>query len=151
MKKLCITCMALFIFISSFAQANDDTLITKTINQFFIGMESSDTALISSTITADCYLKSISVNKEGKTIISNDGMGEFYRQVIELKGVPLDEKLLSIKIQIDGAMAFAWTPYKFYFKGQFSHCGVNVFSLVKINNAWKIMGITDTRRRLGCE
>ena len=47
-------------------------------------------------------------------------------------------------------MAIAWTPYTFYFNDQLSHCGVNVFSLIKRGDAWKIMGVTDTRRKEGC-
>jgi hypothetical protein len=71
--------------------------------------------------------------------------------VVSLKGEKLDEQLLSYDIKIDGDMAIAWTPYKFYFNDKFSHCGVNIFTLIKREQRWKIMGITDTRRRQGCD
>ena len=54
-------------------------------------------------------------------------------------------------VKIDGALASVWTPYKFYFNGKFSHCGVNSFQLVRMNNTWKVQYIIDTRRRVGCE
>ena len=61
-----------------------------------------------------------------------------------------EEKLLSFDIKIDGNMANAWTPYEFWFNDQFSHCGVNSFQLIKVDNAWKIFFLVDTRRK-DCE
>jgi hypothetical protein len=57
------------------------------------------------------------------------------------------EKLLSYTIQVDGAMAHAWTPYEFYVNGKFSHKGVNAFTLFKDKDTWKIIYIIDTRRK----
>jgi hypothetical protein len=48
-------------------------------------------------------------------------------------------------------MAAAWTPYRFYRNGEFSHCGVNSFQLVKMAEGWKIVYIIDTRRKEPCE
>lgn len=61
-----------------------------------------------------------------------------------------DEQIVFDLIKIDGALAIAWTPYKFYFNGLFSHCGVNSFQLVKLNGEWKIQYLIDTRRKNGC-
>jgi hypothetical protein len=54
-------------------------------------------------------------------------------------------------IQIDGAMANAWTSYEFWVNGSFSHCGVNSFQLFKDEGAWKIIYLIDTRRKEGCQ
>jgi hypothetical protein len=34
---------------------------------------------------------------------------------------------------------------------RFSHCGVDAFTLAKEDDAWKIVALTDTRRRQGCD
>jgi hypothetical protein len=47
-------------------------------------------------------------------------------------------------------MAAVWTPYNFYYNGQFSHCGVNSFQVIRFKDGWKIQYIIDTRRRTGC-
>jgi hypothetical protein len=62
-----------------------------------------------------------------------------------------DEQILSFEIRIDGQMATAWTPYKFYLDKTFSHCGVNAFQLFKSENGWKIISILDTRRKEPCD
>jgi hypothetical protein len=40
--------------------------------------------------------------------------------------------------------------YTFYVGDQMSHCGVNAFQLMKTTEGWKIIGITDTRRKDNC-
>ena len=37
----------------------------------------------------------------------------------------------------EGNIASVWTPYDFYINGEFSHCGVDLFYLVKEED-WKI-------------
>jgi hypothetical protein len=62
-----------------------------------------------------------------------------------------DEKVVFDAIHIDGPMAAVWTPYEFYFKGQFSHCGVDHFVFIRQEGKWKIQYLVDTRRKLGCK
>ncbi len=147
-----IAALILFTFLCStvMAQQQNDA-IKKCINTFFNGMKGNDTTVINSTLDSSCFLYSITTTKEGKTVLENETVAGFLNQVIQMKGNKADEQLLSYDIKIDGAMAIAWTPYKFYFNDTFSHCGVDVFTLIKRGATWKIMGITDTRRRQGCE
>jgi len=44
-------------------------------------------------------------------------------------------------------IAVVWTPYEFHVNGEFSHCGVDAFSLVRIDGQWKIAGIVYTVER----
>jgi hypothetical protein len=66
------------------------------------------------------------------------------------KDKKFEEKLLGFNIQVDGNMANAWTPYEFWYEGEFSHCGVNSFQLIKDDGEWKIIYLVDTRRKEGC-
>ncbi len=76
---------------------------------------------------------------------------KFLKGIVSIpKDASFKEELLDYQISIDGNMANAWTPYKFYFKDKFSHCGVNSFQLVKIDGKWQIIYIIDTRRKEGC-
>jgi len=54
-------------------------------------------------------------------------------------------------IKIDGPLAFVWAPYNFFYKGKFSHCGVDCFAMVRMNGSWKIQYIIDTRRKNACK
>ena len=148
--KTTILIVALLSAVTAFGQSENDA-VKKTITSFFDGMKGNDTGLIKSTLDSSCFLYSIMKSKAGKTILEEETVSEFFKQVIALKGNKADEQLLSYDIKIDGPMAIAWTPYKFYFNDTFSHCGVSVFTLIKRDTEWRIMGITDTRRKQGCD
>ena len=135
---------------TAMAQAEKEA-IKKPINTFFAGMKSNDTTLINSTVDSSCFLYSIMQTKEGKSVLENDSMSDFLKQVAALKGKNIDERPLAFEIKIDGAMAIAWVPYKLFFNDKLYHCGVDVFTLIKRGDLWKIMGITDTRRKNGCD
>ncbi len=129
---------------------SDSIAIVKTIQVFFNGMESYDTVKINTTIDSSIFLYSIMKNKNEESILTNETKQEFYRQIISLKGKNYQEKIVSYEIKQDANMAIVWAPYEFIFEGNFSHCGVNVFTMIKSRETWKILGITDTRRKKGC-
>jgi hypothetical protein len=41
-------------------------------------------------------------------------------------------------VHIRGRLAVVWTPYEFWRDGKTSHCGIDVFELVKEQDVWKI-------------
>jgi hypothetical protein len=95
-------------------------------------------------------LQTISRDKEGKTVVRNEGVAEFIGFISKETAGNADERIRFETVKVDGPLAIAWTPYNFYYKGQFSHCGVNSFQVVRFNGEWKIQYIIDTRRRVGC-
>lgn len=134
----------------SFAQTTTDS-VKNTINQLFYAMKTSDTILLKSCFTDSAILQTIVKNKAGNFVAKTDAIETFAKQIAALPQNAADEQIRFETIQIDGHLATAWTPYKFYFNGKFSHCGVNHFVLLKVNNEWKIQYLIDTRRREGCE
>jgi len=124
--------------------------VKAVINQFFDGMRNVDVPMVTTSFADSAILQTI-VNRQGKVSVRNEPIAGFANVITQQQKGDLDERIQFETIKIDGPMAMAWTPYKFYYKGQFSHCGVNSFQLVKINGAWKIQYIIDTRRREGCE
>ena len=94
-------------------------------------------------------LLSISKDKTGKTVIAVDSGDDFAKAI----GTPHNvvyERITFNDIKIDGDLASVWAPYKFYLGDKFSHCGVDVFSLMKTASGWKIIYIVDTRRKDNC-
>jgi hypothetical protein len=146
--------LVIFLLACSFSALSqtEEPAIKATINRFFEGVESNDTTKIRISIDQEgCFLKSIIQKKDGTTVLQTENISDFFKQVIEVKDLKIKEILLSFDIKTDGPMALAWTPYRMTIDGKLSHCGVNMFTLIKRNDSWKIMGITDTRRKQGCE
>lgn len=48
------------------------------------------------------------------------------------------------EVLVSGPMAMVWLPYDFYRNGAWSHCGVDVFTLVKAGGQWRIATLAYT-------
>ena len=150
MKPIAIL-LTVFIFVGTTgkAQTTEDS-VKAVINKLFEGMKNSDGSLIKDAFADSAILQTIG-NREGKAVIRTDEVRGFVESIGKLAKGDADERIQFETIKIDGPLAIVWTPYKFYYKGQFSHCGVNSFQLVRLNGGWKIQYLIDTRRRTGCE
>lgn len=139
----------ILVFVSSFflAQKSEEESIKSTVNQLFTGMKTSDSVLIKKSFHKNAVLQTITRTAE----IKNESINDFALSISKAEKGSLDERIIFSNILIDGNLASVWTPYEFYYKGQFSHCGVNSFQLVKSNNEWKIQYIIDTRRKDNCK
>ena len=131
------------------AQTAEDS-VKAVVKQLFDGMRKSDAGMVRSSFADSAILQSIAKNKEGKTIILNENLDEFAKSVSGLKKGAADEQIVFESIKNDGPLAMVWTPYKFFYDGNFSHCGVDCFQVVRINGMWKIQYLIDTRRKQPC-
>ena len=134
----------------SYAQ-NDQEAIRQTITRMFDGMRQADTAKIRSAFAPGGILQSVVKTKEGKVSIQSEPLDSFIAFVGKPHQEIYDERIHFDLVKVDGDLAIAWTPYKFYVSDRFSHCGVDSYQLVKLNGEWKIQYLIDTRRRQNCE
>ena len=58
--------------------------------------------------------------------------------------VDIVERGFDHKVHISGPLAVAWVPYDLYLDGEWSHCGVDVITLVRIEGDWKIATLSWT-------
>lgn len=149
--KCLILLVSLLSTVSAFAQTSaDEAAVRTTIKLMFDGMRKGDSTQIKNTFLPGASLQTIAKNKDGDVAVRTDDIGKFAASVVRYPAFSLDERLSGMEIKVDAELATAWTPYVFYLKEQKSHCGVNAFTLVKVNGNWKIQGIIDTRRKDNC-
>ena len=60
---------------------------------------------------------------------------------------PLDVKA----VMVDGPVAMVWADYGFYMDGAQSHCGVDIFTLLRVDDEWRIATITYSHIEDACE
>ena len=131
------------------AQSAEDS-VKATIRKMFFAMIESDGAMLQDCFTDNAIMQTITTNKEGKLIVRTDSVTGFIKQVANMPKGLADERIVFEMVKIDGPLATVWTPYKFYRRADFSHCGVNSFQLVRTTDKWRIQYIIDTRRKTGC-
>lgn len=148
MKKL--TLILLLSLISGAAWCQSETeAVKKVVNTMFQAMRKGDSSLLKSTFHKSMVLQSVGV-RNGASVLSVESADDFAKAIgTAHKGV-YDERIVFGDIKIDGSLASVWAPYKFYLDDKFSHCGVDVFQLMKTPAGWKIIYIADTRRKDNC-
>ncbi len=137
------------------ANANPDDPVKKeviaVIKTMFDAMRASDTAMLRSTFDPQMRLMTVYTGKDGNPQIHTGNADDFIASIGKPHEEIYDEKIWNYHIQVDGLLATAWTKYTFYLGDKMSHCGVNAFQLFNTADGWKIIQITDTRYKNGCQ
>lgn len=153
MKKsiLYIICMLFTMQTTLIAQTTNTTVsaasekeVKQVIQNMFQAMQQADTTLLRTCFSDKVIFQSI-LNKPEGAMIKTESINNFIQSIGNQTPNVLDERIEFGAIQIDPLMATVWTPYTFYYKGQYSHKGVNSFQLVKLKEGWKIQYLIDTR------
>lgn len=142
--SFCLCCHA------SLAQTNEHEAVKAVVNKMFAGMKAADSATISSCFAPGAHMETIARTRSGADTVRGNTVAQFAGAVAKAPPGSLDERISFGSVLVDANMAQVWTPYAFYRDGQFSHCGVNSFQLVKLSGEWKIVYIIDTRRKEAC-
>lgn len=140
MRKLFV--VLLFLSSFCFAQKTEKDAVKESVENLFTGMKNADTTMIKSVFANNAILQTITKND----VVKTEKLKDFLSSFSKLSKNDVDEKIIFESILIDGNLASVFTPYKFYYKEKFSHCGANSFQLVKQNSVWKIQYLIDTRR-----
>ncbi|MBB4805974.1 hypothetical protein HNP38_001246 [Chryseobacterium defluvii] len=127
-------------------QQSGNQEVEKPIHDLFKAMKNADPELLKSAFAEGAIFQTIT--KEGA--VKTDNVQDFISTVSKVSKDDLDERITIEAIHVDGNLASVFTPYQFYYKGKFSHCGANSFQLVKQNDHWKIQYLIDTRRKDNC-
>jgi hypothetical protein len=128
----------------------EETAVKATINRFFEGLRTSDSTLLKASLAPTAIFQTIMHKPGTPPNVKTENIREFITAVTQPHKEVYDERITFDVVKTDGALAVAWTPYKFYVGKTFSHCGVNSFQLVKLDGEWKIQYIIDTRRKENC-
>jgi hypothetical protein len=146
MKHYLIICL---LFCSTLAQSqSEEQAVKQTVNDFFTYLGTQDTVLLKEIVYIEGQLWTVNNFNEPSRIRNRffkDDMGTFNPES-RLREVPK-----SFDIKIHNGLAMAWVPYEFYVNDEFSHCGVDIFTLVKTEDRWKIANCSYTLEKEGCK
>ena len=148
MKSIIYLVLVLISAFTGKAQSTRDSVIV-VVSQLFEGMKKADTVMLKHCFSPNAVLQTIE-EKNSVIKVRDEVVKDFINFVGKETVGSADERITIETVKIDGPMAMVWAPYQFFSKGKFSHCGVNVFELVRLNTGWKIQYIIDTRRKENC-
>ena len=130
------------------AAAQDEAGVLATIEQVFDGMRTANPDLVRAAFAPNARFAVLDA-REGPATIRSQAVDNWINAIGSSEG-RWDEQIYDVEIQVDGAMASAWTPYTFYLDGEISHCGINSIELLYDAEGWKVTQLSDTRKREAC-
>jgi hypothetical protein len=129
------------------AQPAKDSVIA-TVNEFFRAMTARDTAATNRVQMADGISYALGVRGDSVTI--RRGTNESYVRQLAAMRDTFVERMWQPTVMVHGPIAVLWAPYDIHRNGQFVHCGVDAFTLVRAPTGWKIATVTYTAEPTGC-
>ncbi len=72
---------------------------------------------------------------------------------IQMLGSPRStmlERMWSPVVMSNGRIATLWAPYDFHVDGKWSHCGIDVATLLRTDAGWKVANLSYTVQRQDC-
>ncbi|MDB5193545.1 MAG: hypothetical protein JWQ96_3108 [Segetibacter sp.] len=151
MNRALLSILVIIFFASTTQAQSAEDSVKQVVNKMFAAMKGGEGTALKSCFNDSAFLQTIVTTKDGKTSVRNENIDAFIKQITALPKDAADERIKFDMVKVDGGLASVWTPYQFYYNGNFSHCGVNSFQLVRINGEWKIQYIIDTRRKDNCK
>lgn len=123
--------------------------VLMVVDQFLQVLESGDTALAKEILVENG--SNFSMREEGDGFkIRYTPYDSLIKSLPKTKG-KYKEVLKKPKVMLYKSMAVVWAPYRFYIDGEFSHCGMDSFSLIKDGEKWKIVSIIYTVEKRTCK
>lgn len=133
------------------AEQDPEAAALAVIEGLFDAMLAADSAAVSALWAEGATSLGSSFTTPDGPSISFTARDDFLTFVGNAEPGSVDEQYVVRDVIVDDNLVTVVTPYELYFNGQFSHCGVDVFVIARTGDDWKIVGLTDTRRRGGCE
>lgn len=143
MNRLAIIAAALgLVAVPAVAQDSTSSEVLGTIDRFFAALNSKDPEGMKAVMTAKGYIRVASYAK-GRPPYRERTFEEDWVQIGKTEEA-LREVYWDPTVLVHRDIAVAWMPYSFDYDGKRSHCGVDVFDLVRIAGEWKITAIMYT-------
>ncbi len=154
--------LTLLLFVASLSHAQydamkDNSLSTdqkeamKVVLELFEAYRNGDAEGVAATFANGAQMQRVTL-KDGKTQVSPPGSTQGFVDYVTNNGKSKkhDEPVWDYQISAGGNLASIWVKYAFYLDGEFHHCGVENFLLVKTDR-WRIFHLVDTSQTEDCE
>jgi hypothetical protein len=123
------------------APADDEQAVLAPIQAMFAGMSARDAAAIKKPTMPGGVMV---LMRDGKPVQMT--FEDFATRVGKPGKQQIEEKIHDPLVKIDNDLAVVWAPFDFLVDGKVSHCGTDLFNLVRQDGQWLIASVADTSR-----
>ncbi|NIO00765.1 MAG: hypothetical protein GTO42_01285 [Candidatus Latescibacteria bacterium] len=133
-----LLCAAVFPIRAQEAGETERVAVLAAVQHFLDAMAQRDTAEARKVVMPEGRVFSVRIEADEpviRTFTFQEDMDKW-----AMRSGSILERVWNSEVRVHGRIATVWTAYDFYKSGRFSHCGIDVFDLVKTANGWKLTG-----------
>jgi hypothetical protein len=123
-------------------QAPERRAVLSTVQRFFDALAARDQAALMALVVPDGRITSHSV-RDGRAVVQTRDWQQWASRIASADE-RLEERMYAPQVRIRGTLATVWTEYVFRRNGAFSHCGVDLFDMAKVDGRWRIVNVSFT-------
>ena len=121
------------------AESSEATAKVLTVVQrFFDAMAARDSVACKATLASEGQMQVL--NEATGAVLSFRALGDFAEGLSTWKERPL-ERIWNPTVLVQGRIATVWAPYDFHRDEKFAHSGIDVFTLMRSGDDWKIVSL----------
>ena len=124
----------------------DRAAILSIVQSLFDALAERDGETLRALLHHDVVMRSVEVSSDGERSIATSTLDDLVARVEDSEEV-LTERMFDPEVRISGDLAMVWTPYDFYVGDTLSHCGADVFVMVRQADTWRVTGLSWTRQQ----
>jgi hypothetical protein len=147
-KRILPTLLLLLLALPALAQSNGDKQqVLAVVQGFFDALEQQDTLAFRRMFVPGGSLYSLSDRPDSVRVGSTSPFSFKFNpsRIVREKMRPAE-----VVVQLQRRMAMVWAPYDLWINDRFSHCGTDVFTLLKTPTGWRIASLAYTMETDGC-
>jgi hypothetical protein len=125
-----------------------ETAVLEVTDAFFEALSAGDTATLGALVAPGAVLHSVRMVDTGASV--GVRTREEFLEGIGADDADLLERVWGPTVLVKERVAVVWTPYDFHLNGEFTHCGIDVLTLLESEQGWRITGVTYNVVTAGC-
>lgn len=130
-------------------EAGEETAVLAAVEQMFDAMRRRDAEAYAALLVPEGMAVRVRVDgpeSDNVRFRSNAEDIELFKQGTDR----WDERIWNPTVHVHGPIAVVWTPYDFHINGRFSHCGFDLFELLKVDGKWRLSNASWTVQTVDC-
>jgi len=122
--------------------------VVRVAEAFLSALSAADTATLASLLSPQAMIYSVRDGTSEPSIRAVPRAA--FLESLGGEDQTLLERMWDSTVRVQDGVAMVWTPYDFHLNGEFSHCGIDVFTMLKGVEGWQVASITYNVVREGC-
>ena len=119
--------------------------ILATVQKIFDAL-AGDADLLADVMGPDVVMRSVQAGADGTPEWSSSTVDGLAGRIASSETL-MTERMWDPDVKVSGNLATVWTPYDFYVGSELSHCGIDVVTLQRSTEGWKIVSLNWNRQQ----